>query len=118
MWRDAMLDHRSETFLVLYDEMNYRKTAEKLNMTQPGVTQHIQYLERYYGVKLFCYDGRTLTRTKEADRLKRYLDGLRTEELALRQSFAKSDLVELRLGATKTIGEFVIVPEIERFLAG
>ena len=35
-----MLDYRVITFLALYDEMNYRKTAEKLNMTQPGVTQH------------------------------------------------------------------------------
>ncbi|MBR7150303.1 MAG: LysR family transcriptional regulator [Oscillospiraceae bacterium] len=112
-----MLDHRSETFLTLYDEMNYRRTAEKLNMTQPGVTQHIQYLERYYGVKLFAYDGRTLRRTENAEQLKRYLDSLRTEELALRQSFLKSDVVSLRLGATKTIGEFVIVPQIKKFLA-
>ena len=34
-----MLDYRIDTFLTLYHEMNYRKTAEKLNMTQPGVTQ-------------------------------------------------------------------------------
>lgn len=47
-----MLDYRVITFLALYDEMNYRRTAEKLNMTQPGVTQHIHYLENYYGVKL------------------------------------------------------------------
>ena len=53
-----MLDYRVLTFLALYDEMNYRRTAEKLNMTQPGVTQHIHYLENYYGVKLFEYDGR------------------------------------------------------------
>ena len=73
-----MLDYRVFTFLALYDEMNYRRTAEKLNMTQPGVTQHIHYLENYYGVKLFEYDGRTLSRTKNAQRLKRYFD--RSEE--------------------------------------
>ena len=50
-----MLDYRIYTFLTLFKEMNYRKTAEKLNMTQPGVTQHIQYLEKHYGVKLFEY---------------------------------------------------------------
>ena len=60
-----MLDYRVLTFLTLYDEMNYRRTAEKLNMTQPGVTQHIHYLEHYYGVKLFSYDGRTLSRTQK-----------------------------------------------------
>ena len=62
-----MLDYRVLTFLALYDEMNYRKTAEKLNMTQPGVTQHIHFLEHYYGIKLFEYDGRTLSKTKNAD---------------------------------------------------
>ena len=50
-----MLDYRIYTFLTLYDEMNYRRTAEKLNMTQPGVTQHIHYLEKHYGAKLFEY---------------------------------------------------------------
>ena len=40
-----MLDYRVLTFLTLYDEMNYRRTAEKLNMTQPGVTLHFHYLE-------------------------------------------------------------------------
>ena len=81
-----MVDHRIHTFLTLYREMNYRRTAELLNMTQPGVTQHIQYLEKAYHTKLFQYDGKTLT-------------------------FC------LRIGATKTIGEFVILPAAARFAA-
>ena len=112
-----MLDYRVLTFLTLYDQMNYRKTAEKLNMTQPGVTQHIHYLEHYYGVKLFHYDGRTLTRTRDAQRLKRYFDSIKAEEAAIREAFLPRDTVHLTLGATKTIGEFVIVPEVRAFLA-
>ena len=111
-----MLDYRVHTFLVLYDEMNYRRTAEKLNMTQPGVTQHIHYLENYYGVKLFTYDGRTLARTKNAERLKRYFDSIRAEEADIREKFISADAVHMTVGATKTIGEFVIVPEIRAFL--
>lgn len=111
-----MLDYRVHTFLKLYDEMNYRRTAEKLNMTQPGVTQHIHYLENYYGVKLFEYDGRTLFRTKNAERLKKYFDSIRAEEIDIREKFTSDDTVHLRVGATKTIGEFVIVPEVSAFL--
>ena len=111
-----MLDYRVFTFLVLYDEMNYRRTAEKLNMTQPGVTQHIHYLENYYGVKLFEYDGRILSRTKNADRLKRYFDSINAEEADIREKFTPTDTVHMTVGATKTIGEFVIVPEIRSFL--
>ena len=111
-----MLDYRVLTFLVLYDEMNYRRTAEKLNMTQPGVTQHIHYLENYYGVKLFEYDGRTLSRTKNSDRLKGYFDSILAEETDIREKFFPTDTVHITIGATKTIGEFVIVPEIRSFL--
>ena len=111
-----MLDYRVLTFLTLYDEMNYRRTAEKLNMTQPGVTQHIHYLENYYGVKLFEYDGRILSRTKNAQRLKKYFDSVKAEETDIRESFTPTDTIHMTVGATKTIGEFVIVPEIRAFL--
>ena len=111
-----MLDYRVLTFLTLYDEMNYRRTAEKLNMTQPGVTQHIHYLENYYGVKLFEYNGRQLTRTKQAEQLKRYFESVRAEEISLKEDLVQADRFHLRVGATKTIGEFVIVPEVREFL--
>ena len=111
-----MLDYRVLTFLTLYDEMNYRKTAEKLNMTQPGVSQHIRYLENYYGVKLFSYDGRVLSRTKNAQRLKRYFDSAKAEETSIKEGFVPSDTVCMTVGATKTIGEFVIVPLVRNFL--
>ena len=111
-----MLDYRVFTFLALYDEMNYRRTAEKLNMTQPGVTQHIHFLENYYGVKLFEYDGRTLFKTKNAERLKRYFDGIKAEEVDIRESFVSDETVHMTIGATKTIGEFVITPDVRAFL--
>ena len=112
-----MLDYRINTFLTLFDQMNYRKTAELLNMTQPGVTQHIHYLENHYGVKLFHYNGRQLTRTPEAQRLKQYFDSVRSEEMALKADFIQKDIVHIRLGATKTIGEFVIIPAVRNFLS-
>ena len=111
-----MLDYRVHTFLALYDEMNYRRTAEMLNMTQPGVTQHIHYLENYYGVKLFEYDGRALSKTKNAERLKQYFDSIQTEENDIRKNFIPNETVHVTMGATKTIGEFVIVPEIRKYL--
>lgn len=111
-----MLDHRVQTFLTLYEEMNYRKTALKLNMTQPGVTQHIHHLENHYGIKLFEYDGRSLSKTVNAEHLKRHFDSILAEETAIRECFTPKDTLHIKLGATKTIGEFVIVPEISSFL--
>lgn len=111
-----MLDYRTETFLALYEEMNYRKTAQRLNITQPGVTQHIHFLENHYGVKLFEYDGRSLKRTRNAEMLKRHLDSMRAEENAIFTDFAPVNGLKLKVGATKTIGEFVIIPHVRRFL--
>ena len=112
-----MLDHRIETFMTLYKEMNYRKTAEVLGMTQPGVTQHIHYLENHYGVKLFRYDGRQLSRTWQAELLKRHIDSVQAKERSLRQNLSQQEGLHLEVGATKTIGEFVLPPILERFLS-
>ncbi len=111
-----MFDERVFTFLTLYKEMNYHRTAEKRKMTQPGVTQHIQYLEKQYGVKFFRYKGRTLYRTPEAEKFKRHLDSMMAEEQAIREEFAQSSGICLRVGATKTIGEFVLPPVVNHFL--
>ncbi len=95
--------------------MNYHLTAEKPNMTQPGVTRHIHYLENYYGVRLFEYNGRQLTRTRQAGLLKRHLDSVLTEVRALKEALAAADVLRLQVGATKTIGEFVLCDAVQAF---
>ena len=110
-----MVDYRVNTFLTLYREMNYRRTAELLNMTQPGVTQHIHFLEKAYNTKFFQYDGKTLSKTHSADLLKRSVERMMAEESALKTAFQASDEYCLRVGATKTIGEFVILPMAAAF---
>ncbi len=65
-----MLDFRIETFLTLCRVMNYTRTAQILNVTQPTVTQHIRYLEEEYGCKLFSYIGKTLSLTRQGERLR------------------------------------------------
>ena len=37
-----MLDFRMETFLEVCKDLNFTKTARRLNMTQPAVSQHIR----------------------------------------------------------------------------
>lgn len=111
-----MLDYRIYTFLELCSTMNYRKAAENLNMTQPGVTQHIHSLEAYYGCKLFIYDRHTLKMTPEAQRLKSHIESMRFAEKKLIDSMQKSEEIVLNIGVTKTIGEYVIGKHIASFL--
>ncbi|MGN0587217.1 MAG: LysR family transcriptional regulator, partial [Oscillospiraceae bacterium] len=111
-----MIDTRLETFLTLCRVMNYRKTAELLNMTQPAVTQHIHYLEDHYGCKLFIYDRRSLKMTQKAELLKKYAENVLYQEKKLRSELDKKDIVSLAVGAEKTIGEYVLAEHISAFL--
>ena len=103
-----MLDYRIQTFLTLYQTMNYRQTAQQLNMTQPTVTQHIHALEQSYHCRLFYYDGHRLHRTPEAEQLAFYARASVYNEQEFRRAISSNQPAPIRLGATKTIGEFVI----------
>lgn len=111
-----MLDYRLDTFLALCECMSYRKTAELLHITQPAVTQQIHVLEREYGCKLFSYDNRRLTKTEAAETLEQYARAARLQEQYLREKLARSNLRKLKIGATKTIGDYVLTEHIHRYL--
>lgn len=111
-----MLDYRIETFLTLCETMNYRETAERLHITQPAVTQHIQYLEREYGCRLFTYEKRKLEKTPEASKLEGYAVSMKFNEEAVRKELNSPQAKSLRIGVTKTIGDFVIGDRVRAFL--
>lgn len=111
-----MLDYRMETFLTLCDVMNYGKTAEKLQMTQPAVTQHIHYLEQYYGQKLFDYTGRRLRKTVAGELLEQYGRTAQYNQLAILGKIQAPQRRQLRIGATKSIGDYVIGPMMKGLL--
>ncbi len=112
-----MLDFRIETFLTVCDTMNYREAARLLHITQPAVTQHIQHLEQEYHCKLFLYENRRLTKTREAQLLETYAHVMKANEQDLRRRIHGSEITELKIGATKTIGDYVIGPYAEHFIA-
>lgn len=107
-----MIDTRIHTFLALCDRMNYRKTAEALHMTQPAVTQHVHYLEKLYGCKLFLYDGRTLTKTPQAAALERHARSMLCSEKRFAQLLSAPAALSLSIGATKTIGDYVLADKV------
>lgn len=112
-----MLDFRIDTFLTVCDTMNYRESAEHLHITQPAVTQHIQYLEREYGCTLFTYHKRTLRKTPAAETLEQAARAMRYNERELQKKLRGEHIQTLRVGATKTIGDYVLPAQIERFLS-
>lgn len=112
-----MLDHRIETFLTLCEVMNYREAAELLHITQPAVTQHIHFLEKQYGCRLFTYENRRLIKTEAAATLEEYARAMRVQESNVRQKLQDGGIRELKIGATKTIGDYFINEQIQRYLS-
>lgn len=105
-----------QTFLVLCRTMNYRKTAEELHLTQPAVTKQIQALEHHYGEKLFQYDGHKLHITEKGKILEHYAKSVQYNLSQLEVAMKKERKTMLRIGATKTIGSYVIQERIKEFL--
>ena len=105
-----MLDFRVDTFIELCRTRNYTKTAENLHMTQPAVSQHIKYLEEFYGCKLFNYNKKVLTITEQGEALYKYLLTLSSDANKIREEIKNIDISKknLHFGATFTIGEFII----------
>ncbi len=113
-----MLDFRMETFLEVCRCLNYTRAAERLNVTQPAVTQHIQYLQEHYGAKLFTYHNKQLALTAEGAMLRDAAVAMLHDEEKLKRDFAarREGARSLRFGATLTIGTYALPQRLAAYL--
>ena len=114
-----MLDHRILTFLTVCKELNFTRASEKLHISQPAVSQHIQYIENYYGVKLFRFIGKSIFLREAGKLLQRSLTSLHNNEIYLKKqiAFITDKKKVLHFGATLTVGEFMIAQPLSEFLS-
>lgn len=110
------MEQKLETFLTLCKTMHYGRAAEELNLSQPAVSKHIQALEAQYGVRLFDYQNRRLRKTPQGQLLEQYAISLRYNEQTLLASLRAAPCWKIRIGATKSIGDYILFPEIRRYL--
>ena len=110
------MDPKLHTFLTLCQTMNYRLAAERLHLSQPAVTKQIQSLEQALQTKLFLYDGHTLHKTEKCLLLERYAISQQYQFQELQLAIADKKRLKLRLGATKTIGDYVLIDAIKDYL--
>lgn len=113
-----MQDYRVETFLAVCRTMNYTRAAEELSITQPAVSQHIAFLERAYGARLFEYRGKRLSLTSAGELLRTALATMAHDDRLLRERVAHlgGAEVQLAIGMTLTAGEYLVAAPLADYL--
>ncbi len=86
------------TFLIAAEEENFRRTAERLHLAQPTVTQQIAKLEREWDIKLFERAGHHVTLSRAG---RRFADHARSLLAAYQNS--RDDMTRWREGREQTL---------------
>jgi len=97
------------TFLNLVEVGHFTKTAEKLFMTQPGVSQQIKKLEEQIGVPLLIRIGKGFELTREGEILYQFGCKRRREEQLLHRKLQFDDPYsgECRIGCSGAMAIFL-----------
>jgi DNA-binding transcriptional LysR family regulator len=104
MWRDLEL-RELRIFLALADELHFGRTAERLGISQPGVSEAVRVLESRLGVKVFDRTSRRVRLTSAGEALQAsLLPALAALDQALAQTSELSRSVRglLRVGFVLT----------------
>jgi DNA-binding transcriptional LysR family regulator len=106
-----------EVFLAVARSESVSRAAAELGMSQSAVSGALADLERQFGIQLFDRIGKRLQLGPLGHSLRPRCDALHEQALELEQAFSsESDIGVLRVGATLTIGNYVSVPLMARFM--
>ncbi|MCB2305589.1 LysR family transcriptional regulator [Clostridium estertheticum] len=104
------MDIRLETFITVVRIKSFTKASEILNITQPAVSQHIKFLEVYYGVIFIKKCGKSIKLTEEGKILYKYAIELDSIYRNLEIEFRNKDNINKTyyVGASMTIGGYIL----------
>jgi DNA-binding transcriptional LysR family regulator len=100
-----------KVFRVVADNLNYRRAADELHITQPAVTAQIRSLEESLGIALFDRVGRETSLTSAGATLLQYvrqIEAISNDAIAALAPFGGLEEVELSVGASHTIAVYVL----------
>ncbi len=103
-----------QSFLVLAEELHFRNAAEKLFISQPGLSKQIIQLENHLGVKLLERDRRNVRLTVSGVYLQKqieYLNGFLSKTFTHLKNLEKGIEGELKIGFVGSAMQKVI-PEL------
>ena len=110
--------YKLDIFLQVVDAGSFSAAAERLLMTQSGVSQHIQDLERMVGVQLLTRSSRGVRLTDAGQTLLGYarqIAALAAEAEAAVTNVANLAAGEVALGATPGVSVYVLAECVQGF---
>lgn len=112
-----MNDPRLLTLLTLIKVKSYTKTAERLFITQPAVSQHIKSLEHQYDITIF--DGtKGFNLTKQGEILVEYARRMQNQDIQLKEALFNSlnSSSPLKIGISDFCKEIVAENELFKLI--
>lgn len=114
-----MLDtHQLNVFLAAADTLNFTQAAQRLHMTQPSVSQHIQALEQYFNTPLFRRTGRYIELTDAGGALLPLARELVTRSVLIEEtmkSLGGEVHGHLLVGCSTTPGKYILPSLLANF---
>lgn len=110
---------RIRVFRAVAHHLNFSRAAEELLLTQPAVTQQIKALEDEFGVSLFDRGGGRITLTPGGAALLPFAEQMKTltdDAIAAVASAYGEHAGELNIGASQTIGQYLLPTFVAAFL--
>jgi DNA-binding transcriptional LysR family regulator len=105
-----------ETFTTLCEIGHFTQTAQRLGMTQPGVSQHLRKLEAQVGRPLISQDGKSFTLTRAGEAVSELGRARRAQERSLREAMEADDpdTGEVSIGCSGSFAMWLYPHLIER----
>ena len=105
-----MLDYRIDTFLAVIEQGTLAKASDQLGLTQPAVSQQLKSLEEKYGIPLFEQKGRRLVLNDAGKEVRKAAETCRliSRNLDRELKYMVDGKKHYKIGATLTIGEFIL----------
>ncbi|XEC96967.1 selenium metabolism-associated LysR family transcriptional regulator [Paenibacillus tarimensis] len=107
----ALNFHQLHIFYTVAERGSFSAAAQALHMTQPAVTMQVQSLEDYFGTKLLLRSTKRIELTEAGRALmpfaQRSIDLIRETDSTMSR-FTKQLKGRLQLGASLTIGEYIL----------
>lgn len=104
---------------ILAQEMNMRKAAERLFVSQPALSQRLQSIEKEWGTKLFIRSQKGLTLTSAGELVIQYANEILAKEEKVREAISALDTEvygTLKIAVASIVGQNWLPQVLKKFV--